>query len=59
MHAACRETEERVRMERRSDSLPHFKFLALLILSQGSSHCQALFSAFHPLPGGFGDEVWH
>ncbi len=44
---------------RSTDSLSHFSFSSSLILSQFPSHCQALLSAFHPLPGGFRDEVWH
>lgn len=60
MDATCGETEERERERgRNTDSLSHFNFFSSLILSQCPSHCQALLSAFHPLPGGFGDEVWH
>lgn len=49
----------RGRKEGETDSLSHFNFFSSLILSQCPSHCQALLSAFHPLPGGFGDEVRH
>lgn len=61
MNATCREKEEKIEGEGKgadTDSLSHFNFLSSVILSQCPSHCQTLLSAFHPVPGGFGDEVW-
>lgn len=60
MHATCGGTKESEREWKRTMThCQHFNFFSSVILSQRSSHCQALPFAFHLLPGGFGDEVWH